>query len=102
MKKLAFLSLALFSSLAYSQEYSGVLVENEITFQKYCSETYNVHDLCSSPNPNDYMLAGILVNENEAVNVVIKKSEFPSIEGKKVRAKFDQPNPIGTVVEVLL
>ena len=100
MKKIAFLSLVLFSSLAYSQEYSGVLVENMITFQQYCSETYNVHDQCSAPS--EYMLAGVLVSETEAVNVLIKKSDFPSIEGKKVRAKFDQPNPIGTVVEVLL
>jgi hypothetical protein len=46
-------------------------------------------------------LAGVLLPNDEAVNVAVKKTEFPSIEGKKVRARFDLPNPVGTVVEVM-
>lgn len=100
MKKFALLSLLLLSTQALAGlEYSGQLVENEVSFKELCSAIKNADARCETAD--DYVLAGVLLAENEAVNVAVKKSEFPSIEGKKVRARFDQPNPIGTVVEVL-
>lgn len=100
MKKLALLSLLLLSTQAIAAlEYTGELVENETTFKELCVSINNADARCA--NAEDFTLAGLLLPNDEAVNVAVEKSEFSSIEGKKVRARFDQPNPIGTVVEVL-
>lgn len=99
MKKLVLLSLLLLSTQASAGlEYSGELVENEYTFKEMCAGINNADARCATAD--DYVLAGVLLPDNEAVNVAVKKSEFPSIEGKKVRVQFDLPNPIGAVVEV--
>ena len=100
MKKLALLSLLLLSTQAFAGlEYSGELVENEISFKDLCSAIKNADARCE--NAEDFTLAGVLLPNDDAVNVAVKKTEFPSIEGKKVRARFDLPNPVGTVVEVM-
>lgn len=100
MKKIALISLLLLSTQAFAGlEYSGELVENETTFKELCETIQNTDARCATAD--DFILAGILLPNDEAVNVAVKKSEFPSVEGKKVRAQFDLPNPIGTVVEVL-
>lgn len=100
MKKSVLLSLLLLSTQAFAGlEYSGELVENEYSFKELCAGIKNADARCATAD--DYVLAGVLLEDNEAVNVAVKKSEFPSIEGKKVRVQFDLPNPIGTVVEVL-
>jgi hypothetical protein len=100
MNKLALLGLLLMSSQSFAAlEYTGELVENETSFKELCTAIKSADDRCA--NADDFILAGVLLPNDEAVNVAVKKSEFPSIEGKKVRARFDLPNPIGTVVEVL-
>lgn len=99
MNKFALLGLLLMSTQAFAGlEYSGELVENEVSFKELCAAINNADARCAAAG--DFILAGVLLPDNEAVNVAVKKSEFPSIEGKKVRVQFDLPNPIGTVVEV--
>ncbi len=88
------------SSQAFAAlEYTGELVENETSFNEFCAAIQNADARCATAD--DFILAGVLLPNDKAVSVAVKKSEFPSIEGKKVRVQFDQPNPIGTVVEVL-
>lgn len=100
MKKLALLSLLLLSTQAIAAlEYTGELVENETTFKELCVSINNADARCVTAD--EFVLAGVLLPNDEAVNVAVKKSEFPSIEGKNVRVQFDLPNPIGTVVEVM-
>lgn len=99
MKKITLIALLLSSTQTFAAlEYTGELVENETSFKELCTAINNADDRCA--NAEQYILAGVLLPNDKAVNVVVKKEEFPSIEGKKVRATFDQPNPIGTVVEV--
>lgn len=100
MKKFVLLSLLLLSTQAIAGlEYSGELVENEYSFKDLCAGINNADPRCATAD--DFVLAGVLLPNDEAVNVAVKKKDFPSIEGKKVRVQFDLPNPIGTVVEVL-
>lgn len=100
MKKFALLSLLLLSAQAFAGlEYSGELVENEVSFKELCAAIKNADARCVTAD--EFVLAGVLLPNDEVVNVAVKKSEFPSIEGKNVRVQFDLPNPIGTVVEVM-
>lgn len=103
MKKITFLALILASFQAVSGdfsdvEYTGELIENEMSFKAFCEGINNADARCA--NSDEYVLAGVLLEENQASSVIVKNAEFAAIEGKKVRAKFNYPNPIGTVVEV--
>lgn len=107
MKKYLFLTLFLAATQANSGGFEvGELIENETKIQEFCSSIKNADDRCNVKNLEDFMMAAIIVNEKEddiaeVAVVIVEKAEFAKNEGKKVKAKFTDFNPVGTIVEVM-
>ncbi|WP_047536652.1 hypothetical protein [Methylotenera versatilis] len=108
MKKLTLaLLLSLASGAAFSAEITGQLIGNDTSVEEACKGIYKADDRCVTPN--DYLLSAIVANktesetlndgeEVEAVIALIKKSDFESLEGKTVTAKYE-PGQFAEIIE---